>query len=533
MAFGFTATAGTITGTHSGFVGLFVTANFPAGSLSGPNAILNGGGNLRAYTDSTKATALPLEIVSLVTGGTPEAQVWVRLNSLSTGGTVYLEADDTETTQPAVTDPLGRNAVWQDQVSEFHFQDSGADSAGNNDLSDVGSPVYVDGNIGRAFAPLGTARLEDTSFGGSTGSNITITCWVNADDMTTSAYVSQGFVGGSNNRTAIIKGYQPGHYNIFDQGAYPTGNPSDTQIPATAGVYSKLTYTTDGTRLKGYMNGLEVFDVAATTTVGLTRLIIGGSLSADTFDGDISNYRVTNRAFDSDLEKLEYDNQSSPSTFWSSSAWVDSGGGISVTEQLKNINYTPLDPTITLTGGIVVAGQLKNISFSSLNPSITLTGVISVTEQLKNIQYQALNPVIDLTGTIDVTEQTVSINYSALNPTITLTPAPIQVTESLVSVQWKSNNPSITLTPSPIEITESLSTINFVARSPSILLTPEPIGIVSTVVFNGVLLDLSFNGDVKNTFFDGSVKNLEFNGSLTDLEFNGTITDKDVNGTIN
>ena len=69
MAFGFTATAGTITGTHSGFVGLFVTANFPTGSLSGANAILNGGGNLRAYTDSTKSTALPLEIVTLVTGG--------------------------------------------------------------------------------------------------------------------------------------------------------------------------------------------------------------------------------------------------------------------------------------------------------------------------------------------------------------------------------------------------------------------------------------------------------------------------------
>jgi hypothetical protein len=122
MAFGFTATAGTITGTHSGYVGLFSTVNFPAGSLSGANAILNGGGNLRAYTDSTKATALPLEIVTLVAGVSAEAQVWVRLNSLSTAGTVYLEADDTETAQPAVTAPLGRNAVWSDSANESHLE---------------------------------------------------------------------------------------------------------------------------------------------------------------------------------------------------------------------------------------------------------------------------------------------------------------------------------------------------------------------------------------------------------------------------
>ena len=188
-----------------------------------------------------------------------------------------------------------------------------------------------------------------------------------------------------------------------------------------------------------------------------------------------------------------------------SNAWLNSyaadiigGGGISITEQLKNINYTSLDPVITLTGSISIIENLVNTNYTSLNPVITLTGVISITEQLKNITYTSLNPTIDLTGVIEITESLVNTNYNSLNPTITLTSGAIEIIEQLVSVQYTSLNPSI-------------------------LLTPEPIGIVSTVCFDGVLVELEYNGLQNNLNFNGKSINIEFNGNFNELEFNGTI----------
>lgn len=157
------------------------------------------------------------------------------------------------------------------------------------------------------------------------------------------------------------------------------------------------------------------------------------------------------------------------------SAWVDLGGGsISVTEQTVNTNYT------------------------SLNPVVTLTGSISITESTTNTNYTSLNPAISFTGTISVVEQTTNTNYEVNNPTITLSSSNILVTESTVNTQYESNNPSI-------------------------LLTPEPLGIVSTVCFNGVLVDLEFNGKENNLAYNGQSISIEFNGDFNQLEFNGTI----------
>jgi len=81
----------------------------------------------------------------------------------------------------------------------------------------------------------------------------------------------------------------------------------------------------------------------------------------------------------------------------------------------------------------------------------------------------------------------------------------ITIEGSLVNVNYTSLNPLITLTSEQIKITESNVGTQYEALPPSIVLTPEPIAIVSTVCF------------------DGHLVNLEYNGSITSLEFNGTI----------
>ena len=185
------------------------------------------------------------------------------------------------------------------------------------------------------------------------------------------------------------------------------------------------------------------------------------------------------------------------------SQWIlegQSGGGISITEQTTNTNYSSLDPVISLTGTISITENLVNTNYTALNPTVTLSaaGVISVTEQLVNVNYTGLDPVITLTGVISITEQLTNTNYTSLNPTITLTSGAIEIVEQTVNTQYEAKNPSI-------------------------LLTPEPLGIVSTVCFDGVLVKVEFNGLQNNLEYSGKSINIEFNGNFNELEFNGTI----------
>ncbi len=226
-------------------------------------------------------------------------------------------------------------------------------------------------------------------------------------------------------------------------------------------------------------------NVASDATLDL-RLKAGNSL-----DGNGTPDALTN---DLDI----FGNARSVTTPSISAYETVSAGGISVTETLKNINYNSLDPVITLTGSLSIIESLVNSNYTALNPSITLTGVISITEQLKNTNYTSLDPIIDLTGLVDITENTVNTNYAALNATITLTAGVIEITEQVVNTQYNTFNPSI-------------------------LLTPEPLGIVSTVCFDGVLVNIEHNGIQNEVSFNGQSINITFNGNFNEIEFNGTI----------
>ena len=198
------------------------------------------------------------------------------------------------------------------------------------------------------------------------------------------------------------------------------------------------------------------------------------------------------------------------------SAWVDLGGGsISVTEQIVNTSYTSNDPAITLTGTVSITENVVNTNYSAIDPTVTLTapGVVSVTEQLVNVNYTSLNPVVTLTGVISITENLVNTNYTALNPVIDLTGL-IDITESTTNTNYEVNNPTITLTSGAIEIIEQAANTQYQSKNPSVLLTPEPLGIVSTVCFNGCLIELGYNGTSKSVVFNGEFKELSFNGTI-------------------
>lgn len=542
------ATGQTPVATATGFVALFTLDNFQGTRNEivngGANSALNGGGDIRVSTDDAGANQLPLEIVQFTVSATPSLQAiqfWVRFPTYEAASrAVWVFYNRAGQTQPPVTDTFGRNAVWQDDIEIcLHCENPSdsvwLDSSGNHALTAQASAPILDQGVSSKIgngvsSQTGGAWNSSGIITQNAGTDYTGRCfefrqWIrlnsSADIPRWHAFFSKTNIDALQfNQVDIAISRLNNTDNFFVNGS---GYSNSIGIGSISGLADgnfhlvEFIVDTNNNTAYYYVDGVLLDSVVNAQFSSLPpfsssrnyRIFGGhdnGSISANRDEVVISFPSTARSAND---VSLTYNNQNSPSTFWTMGEPEDTGGAgtITVTEGLKNVSYTPINPVVTLTGGILVNEQLNSVSYSGSNPTIVLTGVVSVVEQLKNIQYQANNPIIDLTGSVDIVENLSSINYSPINP-------------------------SVTLTPSPIEITESLSEVSFVSRNPSILLTPEPIGIVSTVVFNGVLLDLSFDGDIKNTFFDGKIKGIEFNGSLSDLEFNGTITSKDVNGTI-
>lgn len=354
MAYGFTYTLPTVSGSHTDFPWVITEGKFPSAAVDGgASSVLNGGGNLRAYTDDTKATQLPIEVVEFVTGGSPSVVVWVKIPTAETGSTIYFEADEVATTQPAVTATYGRNAVWAGDDVVYHLEDdpSGTapqmiDSTGNgDDLTSTGSMTSgdsVSAVVGNGVNFDGVNdRLENTSYSGGVSSNVTISVWVNPDNIIDNKYISSFEFEGAANRRALIYGYQDGHVNVFNNGAYPTESATDTQMSAPAGSFSHVVYTANGTTLRGYVDGVEIVNVSANLDVtGLDYLAVGGSTTGNYFGGSIDEYKISSVSRAATWIETEHLNQSSPGTIGTSSEWEDSAGGPTYTLALDSASFT-------------------------------------------------------------------------------------------------------------------------------------------------------------------------------------------------
>lgn len=510
MAFGCTITVqtGKIPSSQSDFVWLATEDNFPAAAIDGgSSSILNGGGNLRCYTDSTKATQLPIEVVTFVTGGTPSVQVWGLSSSLGVGGTVYCEADSVAITQPTVTDAYGRNAVWVDYFAVYHGVDL-IDSSGNGNNLTAFNGAQVNSNSSFELTAASSQYFSVDSATGLTSNSVTISGSISPKSDT-------GIGQGVAQLRAALSDDSSDSYRLTLQDNV-ANNPiraqvsneavgvffADTTVGASFSSYNYCSSTFTETDLSVYLNGSNSSSASGSSTLSFGAIIVGAwrvSVSptqyANAFLKDVLFYNGLKSA---GAIESEYNNQSDPSTFWSTSSWTDSGGGITVTESLVNSNYTSNDPSITLTGNISISETLVNSNYSSLNPTITLTGVISISESTVSTEYTSINPIIDFTGLVAVSESVTNSDYTSLDPVITLTSGAIQITEQVVGAQYQ-------------------------AKPPSILLTPPPLPIVSTVCFNGYIQELIYNGFINEVSFNGTAQELIYNGNMKDVVFNGTI----------
>ena len=190
MAYGFTYTLPTM-GTHTNFPVLLREFDFPSAALDGVTAFANGGGDLIAYTDSSKTTQLAVEIEQFVTGASPSVVIWVKVPSASTGATIYLEADDAQNSQPAASSTYGSESVWSDYLAVYHMRGAPTDATGNGYTATlVGTPTTGTAKFGPDCYDFERAsnqalQLPTTIEDAITGNNLTVSAWVDSDLTTT------------------------------------------------------------------------------------------------------------------------------------------------------------------------------------------------------------------------------------------------------------------------------------------------------------------------------------------------------------
>lgn len=314
MAYGFTYTLPTITGSHSDFPVLMRGSDFPSTAIDGTsNAIDDGGGNLRAYTSDTKITQLAVEVVSFISSGSPSAEVWVSIPTAATGNTIFIEADSVETSQPASGSTYGSEAVWSGDEAIYHC-DSTLDSTGNGNTLTLGSEITQNSDSFEFSAANSNSKITHTQIDLATGYFI-----LKFNPTTT----GNGIILGHSTNTQNWSG-------PFDGGYQCNTGSSNTPIPIPA---SGVNYYAVVSSIGGTAN-VELFDSSGVSEGVETASNIPGwhpNMLGDytegggvRFSGKVFEYQLSTTAESQSYLDTKIDNMSSSSNWGSVGTWADS-----------------------------------------------------------------------------------------------------------------------------------------------------------------------------------------------------------------
>ncbi len=388
MAYGFTKTLPAITGSHSNFPVLLREFDFPAEAIDGSaSSILNDGGNLRAYTDDTKTTRLALHVIRLVTGSTPHIVVRIKIPSAFTEATIYIESDDIETTQPAVTNLYGRNAVYSNNYEIFlgmeedpsggppqviDYTGNGYDGTSQGSMSSGNSVV---GKIGNAldFDGLDNALSIGYTTGLSTWTVQTL-CKGNA------APAKIGGNGPVHKGNNFLISWDHGSTQFIGAIAakFSSSWASVKLGTLLANTWYSLAGTYDGATLSAYNNGSlsELKSQTGSTAFTDQLYIAKHSKIANFWPGVIDYVKISRVARSADWLSTEYDNEWATSSWGTNSGWINnSGADNSITGNAATLVITASQGTIA--HGNLINGKSDTVTITNGNGTISYGNAIT------------------------------------------------------------------------------------------------------------------------------------------------------------
>lgn len=284
-------------------------------------------GNDIMFTSSDGTTKLDHEIEKY-TNTTGELVAWVRIPTLShtTDNVIYMYYGNS-----AAADQSNKTGVWDSNYKGvWHLSESSTsgqrlDSTGNannltNNASVTGGTGVVDGdNVFSGSNYLN--RTNATQTGLSITGNITIEAWIKR-----STFATNGVVGGKDGTSAGNSGYTlrttTGAKAQMILGTAADGsvtNSTNSNTVLNTNQWYHVVGVYDGTNAMLYLNAAVdktgaysggIFNSTGDVEIGSRN---GGSVL---YNGDIDEFRVSNTARSADWISTEYNNQNSPSTFY-------------------------------------------------------------------------------------------------------------------------------------------------------------------------------------------------------------------------
>jgi len=231
-------------------------------------------------------------------------------------------------------DPSKPAAAWDSNYQGvWHFENgttlTAKDSTVNGDNGSISGATAAAGEIGGGANLNGNASV---SMGANVGSlhpasGLTVECWVKPNSATQNNYAGMMLQDYSNPRGSPYVSYKLGLNNL-NHGTYEfelsTTSGGDTVLDSgiayASGTWAHVVGTWDGSTKRIYVNGVLKGSAAQTGTISYasTGLFEFGANSAGTeqLNGVVDEGRVSNIARSADWIAAEYNNQISPSTFY-------------------------------------------------------------------------------------------------------------------------------------------------------------------------------------------------------------------------
>lgn len=353
-----------IVGSNTDFPILLTEDNFPTEMLDGGvNSALNGGGDVRFSEDSAGAIRMDLDIVTFVTGGTPDVELWTKRPTLNTGAAkdIWVWYSKAGETQPAVTAAYGRNTVYSIEKTRWHLKDGAATEVnltGNSsyDVVKAGTITedFVNVAIGKSsadFGGVGHYDLATDPFAGLTA--FTLRGWIR--NTGTSA---DGIIGnwqGNANMSALIFTGSSDHLYVRLRNTSGTVATliSSTLVqtqPGTPWYFIAIRY--DGSNFYIDIDGVNekagafsgTINTAATNNPEIGRF---NSDANTRWAGNLKELALSPSDLGFDWTKTEYNNQSDPATFAIPGTPEAVGSGAILTVQSAVNNHTADSPTLS------------------------------------------------------------------------------------------------------------------------------------------------------------------------------------------
>lgn len=304
----------------------------------GSNPAQNGGGDIRFSSDSAGTTQLACEVVTFTTDADPAngvAVIWVKVPSVAGASdtTIYVWYNTVgASSQPAVTDTYGRNAVWADYEAVLHLNEavnttSGGyvDATGNgHDGTGVSmAEAAVAGKFGNAASFDGSADYIAVGGTFNTDTALSVTGWIKQDTET----VDQGLFGTAPAATDSASfqyfrdEFTTDRYGVAWRGnALSTVAAYGTTNPGTTPRFCGITWPGSGAS-NIYVDGASENTVTPgtrtnyTSDIALVGAVPGFGAPSKFNDGWIQEWRWRYSVLSANWLAAEYANQNSPATF--------------------------------------------------------------------------------------------------------------------------------------------------------------------------------------------------------------------------